>query len=289
MELKKSLKRIFEGILIGVANIIPGVSGGTMALITGIYDRLVHSINTIPLRSPLLLLKGDITGFKKKMSTIDFSFLAPLGIGVLVATLFLARQMEPLLENYPAPINSFFFGLIFASVGVIYKYIDEIHIYSIVSAAGGFFFALFLGGLQTLQANHSLPIIFLSGMVAIVSMILPGISGSFILVFLRQYKYMLHALNTLNFLVISVFMVGAVIGLFGFAKLLDYLIQHRKSVTMAFLFGLMLGALRVPAEKAMAVDPSFIEVILPAAVGAAFVAVLESYYLTERGELGSEP
>lgn len=249
MRFKEYFKRFFEGILMGSANIVPGVSGGTIALIVGIYERLVHSINTIPKDLPIDLLKGDIPTFKKKFKGIDFKFLVPLLLGVIVSVMSIARIMEYVMGVYPAQTFAFFFGLILASVTVIYNYIDRIDPGIVISASVGFIFVFFLVGLEAIKANHSLPMIFFSGMIAIISMILPGISGSYILLFLHQYHYMVHALNTMNLLVLSVFMAGAIIGLFTFAKVLDYLFEHHKSITMAFLFGLMLGALRVPTLR----------------------------------------
>ncbi|MFO7991005.1 MAG: DUF368 domain-containing protein [Thermoplasmata archaeon] len=279
MKLVDACKRVLDGFIIGMANIIPGVSGGTMALIMGIYDRLIHAINTIPLTSPKHIIKGEFSEFKKKIMDIDYDLLLPLGIGIFIATLSGARVIEYLLDSYTAVTYSFFFGLIMASVGVIYKYIEKIDASNIGSAALGFLFAFFFVGLNPIQSNHSLPVIFFSGALAIISMILPGISGSFILVFLQQYHFMITALNDLDMPVIIVFLGGAFSGLFGFSKLLDFLIQHKRSVTMSFLFGLMLGALRVPITKAVSSNPSMLEVVIPAAVGALIVSILELHYV----------
>ncbi len=279
MKLIDAFKRVLEGFIIGVANIVPGVSGGTMALIMGIYDRLIHAINTIPLTSPKHILKGEFSEFKDKIMDIDLELLIPLGIGIFAATISLARVIEYLLDSYTAVTYSFFFGLVMASVGIIYKYIEKIDASNIGSASIGFLFAFLFVGLNSIQSNHSLPVIFFSGALAIISMILPGISGSFILVFLQQYHFMITALNDLDIPVIIVFMAGAISGLFGFSKLLDFLIQHKRSVTMAFLFGLMLGALRVPITKAMESDPGMLEIVIPAAVGALLVSILELHYV----------
>lgn len=272
------LKRFFEGILMGLANIIPGVSGGTIALITGIYERLIHAINTLPLKSPLLLLEGDIDGFKKKLSDIDYHFLIPLTIGIATATIVLARFIEFLLNNFQGPTFAFFFGLILASAGTLYIRLEKIDLKVLISAAIGFLFAFYTVSLPVLKTNHSLPVIFISGAVAIVSMILPGISGSFILVFLHQYEYMLNALNNLDIPVIIVFMLGAVIGLFSFTRLLEYLIDRHRGATLAFLFGLMLGALRITVEKVRAASPNYLIIIISALVGIVLVVILEFKY-----------
>lgn len=281
MNVKRHLKRFFEGVLMGIANIIPGVSGGTIALILGIYERLIKAINSLPLRSPFLLLKGEMKKFKGEMEKIDYTFLFPLIFGILAATLVLARFIEFFLKHYTASTFGFFFGLILASGGSLYIRLRKFTPKIILSAAIGFLFAFFTVGLPTLTTNHSLPIIFFSGAIAIVSMILPGISGSFILVYLHQYRYMLDALNTFDVPVIIVFLVGAVVGLFSFAKGLEYLLKKHRSATLAFLFGLILGALRVPAVRGLSVEPGFIEWIVPTALGATLVSYLEFHYQRE--------
>ncbi len=269
------LRRFVEGAFIGGANMIPGVSGGTMALIMGIYDKLIKSINTIPLKAPFKILKLDIRGFKDDMSSVDYRFLLPLVLGISVATLFFARGLEWMLDHY-APITfSFFFGLILSSVGVIYEYIEKITISSIISGVLGFLFAFIFVGLRTIQSSHSLPIIFLSGLLSIVFMILPGISGSFLLIFLGQYHYLLSALNRFDVTVSLVFIAGGVTGLFSFTRLMEWLIEKHCSKTMAFLFGLMLGGLRVPTERGIATAASLPEVLVPAALGALLVGVVE--------------
>ncbi|MGM0509680.1 MAG: DUF368 domain-containing protein [Thermoplasmatota archaeon] len=278
MEIDKFLKRVFEGILMGLANIIPGVSGGTIALILGIYERLISAINTIPLISPILLLQGKGKEFKTKLNEIDFPFLLPLLIGIGSATLVLARFIEFFLDEYTAITFSFFFGLILASAGSLYIRLEDLNYKIVFPVSAGFLFAFFVVGLPTFKTNHSYPMIFISGAIAIVSMILPGISGSFILLSMRQYEYLLNALNTFDIPVLIVFMAGAVTGLFSFSKGLEYLLKDHRSGTLGFLFGLILGALRVPVNEGLSQGPVMIEWIIPAAVGAALVSYLEFYY-----------
>ncbi|MFP4050158.1 MAG: DUF368 domain-containing protein [Thermoplasmata archaeon] len=263
----------------GGANIIPGVSGGTIALIIGIYDRLIHAINQIPKDLPLPLFKGDIDGFKSKLKDIDFPFLAPLAVGALVSIITIARGLEIVMDSYPAITFAFFFGLILVSVAIIYKYIERINFYSILSAFIGFLFVFYILGIEGIEFSHGPITIFFSGMVAIVSMILPGISGSYILLILHQYEYMVEALYSFNFQTIIIFVAGAVVGLFGFAKILDYLLQKYPSISMAFLFGLMVGALRVPLVKSVNNASNIFEIIIPAIIGAALIAILEYKYL----------
>ncbi|MFW6038511.1 MAG: DUF368 domain-containing protein [Candidatus Saliniplasma sp.] len=279
MSSKKYLKRVFEGALMGMANIIPGVSGGTMALVTGIYDRLIRSINTVPLDAPIILLKGDYENFRKKLKEIDYRFLIPLIVGILIGSLLLARAIEFLLYSYPAATYSFFFGLILSGLGVIYKYIEDIDLKTIFWGVVGFLVAFLIVGVPTLQTSPSLPMVFIIGIFVIISMILPGISGAFILIFLQQYDYMLHALNEFNIPVIATFTAGGAVGLFTFSKFLEYLLERHKSGLMSFLFGLMVGGLRAPGAKVIAIDPPMYEIILPAVAGSILVLILELKYI----------
>lgn len=240
---------MLKGYLMGMADIIPGVSGGTMALITGIYERLIHAIRDIDFKFVLYFLKGDFKASKKDFMSMDLQLLIPLGIGILAAFLSLAQVMRILLDDFTAPTYAFFFGLILASAGIVSKYVEKIDGPHFVSGLVGFVFVFLLVGLDKLDSNHSTPVIFLSGAIAICAMILPGISGSLILLIIGQYDHMLDALNNRTFGDLITFAAGAFIGLILFSRLLDYMITHHKSMTMAFLFGLMLGALRVPIDK----------------------------------------
>ncbi len=278
MKIKKPIKWFLEGAVMGLANVTPGVSGGTMALLMGIYERLIHAINTIPLKSSLSVFTEGKEKFIEKTKAVDYEFLLPLILGIALATLGLARLIGAFLEDFQAITFSFFFGLILASAGTLYHKVDSFGISTFVSGIIGFFFSFYLVGLSPFEATHTLPVIFLSGALAIPSMILPGISGSFILVLLQQYEYLIEALNNLNIPVIVVFMSGALIGLFSFAKIIEVLFEKHREATLVFLFGLILGGLREPVVKAFEVDPSFFEWVIPAAVGALLVSVLDSFY-----------
>ena len=272
-----------KGILMGSADIVPGVSGGTMALITGIYQRLIHAIKGIDLKFIPYLLKGEREKAAENFRAIDFQLLVPLMLGILLAFLTLAQVILFFMEDYRALVFAFFFGLILASAGIVYKYIEKIDRGCVLSAIGGFVFVVLVIGLKELGENHSLPVLFFSGMIAICAMILPGISGSLIMVILNQYEYMLDALKNFreSLVEILVFVVGAVLGLALFSRLLDYLLRTHKSVTMAFLFGLMLGALRKPMEEiggevgTSFVSVEFAGVIVAAVVGVCAVLMVE--------------
>lgn len=245
--LLNSILILIRGIFMGSADVIPGVSGGTIALITGIYERLVHAIGKINFTFIKPLLKGNFSEFKKKLfDEIDFELFVPLLIGIAIAMLTLSKVISYLLEYYPSFTFAFFLGLILASAYILYTHIMKISLKIIIISIIGFILAFIFVGLNPIAATHTLPIIFFSGMIAICAMILPGISGAFILLLLGQYKYMLNALNSLNWTEIIVFCLGALIGILGFSKLLDYLLQHYKEITLAFLLGIMIGTLRIP-------------------------------------------
>ncbi|BDZ71963.1 DUF368 domain-containing protein [Methanobacterium petrolearium] len=267
-----------RGLLMGSADVIPGVSGGTMALITGIYQRLVHAISQINANFLLVALKGDFRKSKEELLKWDFNLFIPLLLGIGLAVLTMSKVMTVMLTVYTATTYAFFFGLILASAGFVYKHIDELNLKNILFLVVGFVFAVLFVGLNPVQANHTLPVIFISGMVAICAMILPGISGAFILLLLNQYEYMLAALNQLKFVDIITFGLGAVIGILSFSRILNYLLEHHKSITMAFLVGLMVGTLRLPYQKITTSMDSVIPVIVAAAIGFILVIILEKQF-----------
>lgn len=252
-KLSDSLVIFLKGLFMGSADIIPGVSGGTIALITGIYERLVGGISKISFSFVNPLIKGDFSGFKKAFrEEIDYEFFIPLLSGIGLAFLLLSKVILILLNNFRAYTFSFFLGLILASAYFVYKEKEGVTIKTFISLVVGIVFgALFVGfvALDPSRANHSLIVIFFSGLIAICAMILPGISGSFVLLLLGQYEYMLGSLNKLVLSDIIVFITGAAIGILSFSKLLNYLLDHYKTITMSFLVGLMVGTLRLPLTE----------------------------------------
>lgn len=260
----------------GTVDVIPGVSGGTIALITGIYERLVHAISRIDFKFLLYLVEGKFGKFKENaIKEIDFGLFIPLFLGIGIAILTMCRVISYLLANYPAMTYAFFFGLILASALFVYKHVDGLNVKNIAFLLLGFVFAIIFVGLNPIQATHTLPVIFLSGVVAICAMILPGISGAFILLLLNQYEYMINVLNNMQWVEIIVFCSGALIGILSFSRALDYLLIHHKSITMSFLVGLMIGTLRLPYENAVATMDSVIPVVVVAIIGFIVVLVLE--------------
>ena len=267
----------------GIANIIPGVSGGTIALITGIYERLIDAIKAVDGKFVVYFLQGKKEQAKENIAKIDFALLVPLVAGIACAIILLTHLLSFLLEDFPALTYAFFFGLILASAGIVYKDIT-FEVKLLLSSLFGFALAFYLSGGGTIQSSHSLPVIFLSGVLAICAMILPGISGAFILLFLGQYEYILNALKNVEITTIIVFLLGATVGLLSFVRLLSFLFKRYRDVTLAFLVGLMLGALRSLFSEIVRADlhstGEFSGIVLIGAVG--FISVIGLHYLAER-------
>ena len=238
--LKDYLKLVVSGFLIGSSDIVPGVSGGTMAFILGIYDELLNSIRSVvPFARQLLKLQ-----IREAFETFPWKFLLSLGIGLALAVLSLAQFLDWALEEHPALIYSVFFGLILASIFVVRGRVKQWSWVKIAVMAGAAIFAFVLVGLTPAQTPEALWFIFLSGALAICAMILPGISGAFILVLLGKYQYILSALLAIDILTIAVFMSGAAVGIIAFSNVLHWLLDHYHDLTVATLIGFMIGALR---------------------------------------------
>jgi putative membrane protein len=274
MRSKEPLIIFIKGLFMGTADIVPGVSGGTIALITGIYERLVHAISSVDLRFISHFIKRDFDGAKKSIRNIDFQLFIPLLIGIGLAIILMSRVMDYFLQNFEAPTYAFFFGLILASAVLLYPKIEGLSIKILLFSVAGFLVGFFFTGLATLQIGHSLPIIFISGMIAICAMILPGISGAFILLLLNQYEYMLSVLKDFQFLEIFIFIIGALIGILAFSRVLDRVLRKYKSFTLAFLIGLMLGALRLLYENVESSIDSIWPVVISGIFGFFIILVL---------------
>ena len=272
-----------RGILMGSADIVPGVSGGTIALITGIYAHLVEAISNIKFGFIKPLFKADFKGFKTQLlDEIDFKFFIPLILGIGVAFLTLAKVVTYCMDVHTALTFSFFLGLILASAVILFRKIDKINIKHVVCALIGCILTYLFVSMNPIAANHSLLVIFFSGMIAICAMILPGISGSFLLLLLGQYEYMLNALHHFHFSEIIVFVVGALIGILGFSRILNYLLKNYEELTMAFLIGVMLGSLKVPAVEIVNSVSMNISGLLPclivAIIAFALIIILETRF-----------
>ena len=226
----------------GLADIVPGVSGGTVALILGFYERLIRGISNIRSETIKNTLKREKNG-------IDLELFVPLGAGIGLAFLIMSNIILFLLEDMASPTYAFFFILILGSAFLLLRSEKLASILNLVLTVAGFILAFIFVGMGTTSTGHSLPIIFISGIIAITAMILPGISGALIMLFLNQYEYMLDALRGLHFTEIFTFMAGAIISLLTFSRVLNRLLEKYRSQTVAFLIGLMLGALRLCYEN----------------------------------------
>ncbi|MBT7609354.1 MAG: DUF368 domain-containing protein [Bacteriovoracaceae bacterium] len=243
---KEYLIHTLKGFMMGTADLIPGVSGGTMALITGIYGELLAAISSINLNVLKLLLKFQ---FKETLSNVHLRFLIPLGFGLLLAIFSLARLMHYLIKEQPVPTWSLFFGLIMASIIIIWRKLDDyFNGKNIILIAAGAIFAWVIVGLIPVTTPDGLWFILLCGIIGITAMILPGISGSFLLLILGKYEYITGAIKNPfianNFYVLITFSIGCAIGLLGFSRVLNWLLKNYNTFTMAFLTGILIGSMR---------------------------------------------
>lgn len=230
-----------KGFCMGASDVVPGVSGGTMAFILGIYEELINAIKSFDLKSLRLLMTLKVRAF---IDHISWQFLLSVGIGVLTAIFTLAKALAWLLHNTPVLIWSFFLGLILASVVTVSQRIKHWQLLTWACLLGGLIGIYFLVGLVPGTTPNDLWFLFLSGAIAICAMILPGISGSFILVLMGKYQYILEAVNQRDFLVLFVVAAGACVGIAAFSRILGWLLSKYHDLMVAFLTGLMLGSLR---------------------------------------------
>jgi len=229
-----------RGVAMGAADVVPGVSGGTIAFITGIYEELIESLNNINLGAVRVLFKEGIKPFWKHINGTFFVFLFG---GIIVSILSLAKIMDHLLTTEPVLLWSFFFGLIVASVWLIGKSIKKWDASVVVSLIIGTGVAFYISTIQSVANVDAHWYIILSGAIAICAMILPGVSGSFILVLLGSYQTVIGAIKDKNLMIIGLFALGCAIGLMSFARLLKFLFARFKEVTIAILTGFMVGSL----------------------------------------------
>jgi putative membrane protein len=225
----------------GAADIVPGVSGGTMAFILGIYEELLAAINAINLEfiRHILTLR-----WREAFREFPWRFLLALGLGIAAAILTLTKGLHWALETHPSLLWAFFFGLIIASIVIVSKRVGDWSAVNILAAIAAALGAYLLVGLSPSETPHTPLLLFLSGALAICAMILPGISGAFILVLLGKYRYILAALVAFEITSIAIVALGAVFGLVGFARLLRWLLREKHDLVVGILTGFMTGALR---------------------------------------------
>ena len=244
----KYLLVTIKGICMGAADVLPGVSGGTIAFMTGIYDNLVGSISSINMTAVKLLFTGKFSQFWKY---INGNFLLSLVAGILVSILSLAKLMQYLLNYHPIQTWAFFFGLIVASSIFILKGIENWKGKDFALLVFGIILGVVICTLSPTETPDGLWFIFLSGAIAICAMILPGISGSFILLILGKYEYMMGTIADIvsgkgvlmDFVIVLVFILGALIGIIAFSKFLHWLLEHYHRPTLLVLAGFIIGSL----------------------------------------------
>ena len=298
MEIRKFKDYIFitlKGIAMGAADVVPGVSGGTIAFISGIYEELITSINNINLDLFKSIRTDGIKGFWEKANG---NFLLALFTGIFISLFSLATLVSWLLENEPVLLWSFFFGLVLASVFFVGKEITKWNPQSVIAIIVGAVIAYYITTLPPNENIDSLPFIFLSGAVAVCAMILPGISGAFILVLLGSYKTILDAVHEKDIKVIITVATGAIFGLLSFAKLLKWMFNNYKNMTLALLTGFIIGSLnkiwpwkriletKIFGDKKIIIDtntspfnydgdPQILYAIIAALVGFSLIFILE--------------
>lgn len=230
----------FKGMAMGAADVVPGVSGGTIAFISGIYEELITSINGI---KPSLIGVWRKEGFASFWKKLNGNFLVALFLGIFISVLSLAKFLSWLLENEPILLWSFFFGLVLASIFLVGKEIKSWGIGTATILIIGAGVAYVITTLPPNENVDSLPYLFLSGALAVCAMILPGISGAFILVLLGSYKTILDAVHERDFLMVGTVAIGAIFGLLSFARLLKWMFKNYRNTTLALLTGFILGSL----------------------------------------------
>lgn len=231
---------VLKGMGMGAADVVPGVSGGTIAFIVGIYDELINSIKSINGKSLKLFFTGKFAAFWKMING-NFLFSILLGIGISVFSL--AKIITWLLVEHPILVWSFFFGLVLASTWFVAKDIKGWNWKTILGFVVGVVVAFYITVATPAETPSYLWFIFLCGAIAICAMILPGISGSFILVLLGKYFFIMDAVKTFDLVIIAVFGAGAVVGITSFSRVLSYALKHVRNITLAVLSGFMLGSL----------------------------------------------
>ncbi|MFC4268670.1 DUF368 domain-containing protein [Polaribacter marinivivus] len=231
----------FKGMAMGAADVVPGVSGGTIAFISGIYEELLGSISNVNLKLFKTLKKE---GLKAAWKQVNGNFLLSLFLGIFISVVTLAKAIKYLLENEPILLWSFFFGLVLASIIYVAKQITKWNFVSVLLLLLSSFLAYYVTTLNPLvNENSSLLFLFLAGAIAICAMILPGISGAFILVLLGAYKTILTAVDDRDLKTIATVGLGAIVGLLSFSKILKWLFSNYKNYTLAALTGFIIGSL----------------------------------------------
>jgi len=238
--IKKYLLTFLKGMAMGAADIVPGVSGGSIALITGIYQRLLDSINSFTGANFKLLLQLEVKKFYK---AVNGTFLLSLLLGILTSIFSLSRVITFMMEDHPIPLWSFFCGLILVSAFVILREIKRWHLGVIVALIIGTIGAYLITELPPTSSPDAAWFTFLSGAIAICAMILPGISGSFILLIIGKYEPILKAVGDKDILTLALFASGCIVGILSFSRVISWLLKRFYATTIGLLSGFMLGSM----------------------------------------------
>ncbi|WP_276301330.1 DUF368 domain-containing protein [Halorussus lipolyticus] len=310
--MKRWLSIYLKGVFMGAADAVPGVSGGTIALITGIYERLVGAIAAFDPRVVADLLRaynpearGRIAGMLREM---DVAFLLVLGSGIITAVVAVTGLLEHALEASPAIVFAFFAGLILASAIVLWSEVGLDTPGEIAAAVVGFGVAFVVAGISAESGlPHAVPLLFVAGALGISAMVLPGVSGSLLLLLLGQYEFMVGELQgfidavlagavdtALDSLVnISAFLAGAAVGILTFARVVEWALSNYHQLTLTFLVALMVGALRYPVAEVIAETsawtPSHTASVLVAGLVGAFAVLLVDYYTDDLEYVEDDP
>lgn len=258
--MKSSILLFLKGILMGICDLIPGISGGTIAFITGIYTRLINAVKSF---SPTLLYNIITYPFnknkelKQNIKDLDLAFLITLFLGIMTALLLGSGVIQFLLDNYFAYTIAFFVGLILASSQILFTHIKDHKTFNISFGVIGFFVGLSFIFLIPANITPTSTYIFFGGFLAISAMFLPGISGSFILLIIGLYEFMINALRDIpnNIKTITLFLLGAILGAFTISRIISFLFEKDKCKTIYFLLGLVIGALSIPIRRIIQAQP----------------------------------
>ena len=241
MRLLSHLRIALVGFFMGIADLIPGVSGGTIAFICGIYDRFIDGLKTFDVSLLRLVLRGRV---REAVAHVPVLFFLALGTGLITAIFTLSGVLSALFKSHPIELWSLFFGLIAGSTVLLARMTwpwKPVHVVTFVVATVATFL---LVGLPVFQIPPSLPFLFVAGAIAICAMILPGISGSYLLVILGQYHIVLEAVAARDFVSLAVFVSGIAVGVLSFVRVVSWLLHHHRQLTLVALTGVMAGALR---------------------------------------------
>lgn len=284
------------GLAMGAADVVPGISGGTMALILGFYQRLIASIRAAAI-SATELVRGRRSAARIAFGQVEWGLVLPLGVGVVSALVLGARLIEPLMHAYPVQMRALFFGLILASIPIPWRSVaDPTRKHFVIAGAAAVAAFMFTGFPPREVVDPSLLLVFATAMIAICAMILPGLSGAFLLIVMGMYAPALEAINGRDFMYVGVFALGALIGLGAFSKVLFFLLNEHHDVTLAVLVGFMTGSLRAlwpyqDEARSLLAPPSATSLLFSLGLGAIgfFVVVLVNRLGDRAGTLSMRP